>query len=91
MRAEPAAQLEASRARHSARAKVVVAIGPATVLAGVVWGLLQPDRVTFLHPRGQGFWWLAVEPPLIVVLIGVLFSAIVAPGLLEDLEEAEGH
>jgi hypothetical protein len=91
MRAEPAAQLEASRARPSARAQGVGANGPATMLAGVVWGLLQPDRLTFLHPRGQGFWWLAVEPPLIVVLIGVLFSAIVAPGLLEDLEEAEGH
>ena len=66
MRAEPAAQLDASRARRSTRAKVVVAIGPTTMLAGVLWGLLQPYRLTFLHPHGQGFWWLAVEPPLIV-------------------------
>jgi hypothetical protein len=89
MRAEPAAQLEASRARRSARAKVVIAIGPANMLAGFLWGLLQPDRLTFLHPRGQGFWWLAVEPPLIVILVGVLYAAFVAPGLVEDLQEAE--
>jgi hypothetical protein len=59
------------------------------VLAGVVWGFVQPYRLTFLHPRGQGFWWLAVEPPLLVVLIGVLFSTLVLPSLLEDIEEAE--
>jgi hypothetical protein len=89
MRAEPVAQLDAPLARRSARAKVVVALGPATMLAGVLWGLLQPYRLTFLHPHGQGFWWLAVEPPLIVVLIGVLFAAFVAPGLVEDLESFE--
>ena len=89
MRAEPAAQLEATRAPRSARAKVVLAIGPATMLAGVLWGLLQPYRLTFLDPLGQGFWWLAVEPPLIVILVGVLFAAFVAPGLVEDLEEVE--
>jgi hypothetical protein len=59
------------------------------VLAGVVWGFVQPYRLTFLHPRGQGFWWLAVEPPLLVVLVGVLFSTLVLPSLLEDIEEAE--
>jgi hypothetical protein len=62
-----------------------------TVLAGFLWAIAQPYRVTLLHPRGQGFWWLAVEPPLLVVLVGVLFSLLVAPGLLEDLErEDEG-
>jgi hypothetical protein len=59
------------------------------VLAGVVWGFVQPYRLTFLHPRGQGFWWLAVEPPLLVVLVGVLFSTLVLPSLLEDIEEGE--
>jgi hypothetical protein len=59
------------------------------MLAGVVWGFVQPYRLTFLHPRGQGFWWLAVEPPVLVVLVGVLFSTLVLPSVLEDLEEAE--
>ena len=65
----------------------MAALGPVTVLAAVVWAIAQPYRLTFLHPHGQGFWWLAVEPPLLIILVGVLFSAFVAPGLLEDLEE----
>jgi hypothetical protein len=60
------------------------------MLAGVAWGFLQPYRVTLLHPRGQGFWWLVIEPPLLVVLVGVVFAFVVAPGLVDDLEEAEG-
>jgi hypothetical protein len=58
-----------------------------TVAAGVVWAILQPYRLTFLHPSGQGFWWLFVEPQLLVVLVGVLFHFLVVPGLLEDLDE----
>ena len=77
--------------RRSARAVAVTVIGPLTVLAGLVWALLQPYRVTLLHPHGQGFWWLFVEPPIFVVLVGWLFSLRVAPGLLEDLEEAEAE
>jgi hypothetical protein len=66
----------------------VSTIGPVTVLAGTVWALLQPYRVTLLHPHGQGFWWLVVEPPLLVMAVGLLFHLVVLPGLLEDLEEA---
>jgi hypothetical protein len=88
MRAE-SGQLEALRTRRSARARAVGAIAPLTILAGVLWAFAQPYRLTFLHPRGQGFWWLAVEPPLLVVLVGVLFGAFVAPSLLADLQDAE--
>jgi hypothetical protein len=88
MRAE-SGQLEALRTRRSARARAVSAIAPLTILAGVLWAFAQPYRLTFLHPRGQGFWWLAVEPPLLVVLVGVLFGAFVAPSLLADLQDAE--
>jgi ABC-type amino acid transport system permease subunit len=73
--------------QRTARARTVAALGPLTALAGVVWAILQPYRVTLLHPRGQGFWWLFVEPPLLVVLVGLLFYFIVLPGLLEDLED----
>jgi hypothetical protein len=89
MRAEPAVQLEATRARRSVRARAVASIAPGTILAGLLWGLIQPERLTFLHPRGEGFWWLAVEPPLLVILIGVLFGLVVVPGLIQDLEESE--
>jgi hypothetical protein len=87
VRADPAIPLEQPRVRRSARARAVASIGPLTVLAGVIWAIAQPYRLTFLHPRGQGFWWLAVEPQLLVVLVGVLFGVLVAPGLLDDLEE----
>ena len=43
------------------------------MLAGVVWAFLQPYRVTLLHPHGQGFWWLFVQPPLLVIVVGVVF------------------
>jgi len=76
--------------RRSIRTRVVLAVGPVTALAGLVWAVAQPYRVTLLHPRGQGFWWLFVEPPLWVVAVGVLFALFVARGLAEDLEE-EGY
>jgi hypothetical protein len=79
----------ATRSR-TARARAIAAIGPLTMVAGVVWAFLQPYRLTILHPHGEGFWWLFVQPPLLVVAVGVLFALLVAPGLIEDLEEAEG-
>jgi hypothetical protein len=57
------------------------------MLAGVVWAFAQPYRLTLLNPGGQGFWWLVVEPPLLVILVGLLFSVVVAPGLVDDLED----
>jgi hypothetical protein len=75
------------RVRHSARSLGVLALGPLTVVAGLVWALAQPYRITLLHPHDQGFWWLFSEPPLYVILVGVLFHLVVAPGVVEDLEE----
>jgi hypothetical protein len=75
--------------RRSARARAVSTLGPATMLAGVLWAFLQPYRITLLHPHGQGFWWLAIEPPLLVILAGVVFAFLVAPGVVEDLEDHE--
>jgi hypothetical protein len=77
------------RARRSPRAVAVSALGPLTVLAGLVWAFVQPYRVTLLHPRGESFWWLVVEPPLLVMAVGVAFALLVVPGLLEDLAAAE--
>ena len=75
--------------RRSARAHILSAVGPLTVVAGVVWALLQPYRLTLLHPHGESFWWLVLEPPLLVILVGVLFHFLVVPGVLEDLAEEE--
>jgi hypothetical protein len=84
--AELVSELEVPLHR-TARARFISALGPLTALAGVTWAILQPYRLTVLHPRGQGFWWLFVEPPLLVIAVGLLFYFAVLPGLLEDLEE----
>jgi hypothetical protein len=75
---------------RSASARLIAVLGPLTMLGGVAWGFLQPYRLTLLHPHGQGFWWLLVEPPLLVVGVGIVFGLLVAPGLIEDLETEEG-
>jgi len=75
--------------RRSARAWAITALGPATMFVAVIWAFVQPWRVTLLHPHGQGFWWLLVEPPLLVVLAGVAFAVFIAPGVIEDLEAHE--
>jgi hypothetical protein len=85
--AELVSELKAPLQRTATRARVVSALGPVTILGGVVWALIQPYRVTLLHPTGQGFWWLFVEPPLLVIAVGLFFYFVVVPGLLEDLEE----
>ncbi|HVH51692.1 MAG TPA: hypothetical protein VM690_06075 [Gaiellaceae bacterium] len=73
--------------RVATRVRVVLALGPVTSVAGIVWAIAQPWRLTLLHPLGQGFWWLLSEPPLYVVVVGLLFRFVVAPGIAQDLED----
>src|SRR5437016_14498421 len=93
MSAELVTELQAKdrRATRAAtwRLRIVLALGPVTVLIGLAWALVQPYRLTFIHPHGQGFWWLFSEPPLYVVLVGLGFAVFLAPALIQDLEEAE--
>jgi hypothetical protein len=81
--------LPAERTRHSVRIKVISLLGPVTVAASFVWAIVQPYRLTLLHPHHQGFWWLLIEPPLLVAVAGIVFALVVARPLLADLEEAE--
>jgi hypothetical protein len=67
-------------------AYAVSMLGPVAVAAGLVWAVLQPNRITLLHPFHQGFWWLVIEPPLLVVLAGLIFAVIVARPLIADME-----
>ena len=76
---------EAAR-QHDVRAHTISFIGPVIAAAGLFWAILQPYRITILHPHGQGFWWLLVEPPLLVVVAGIVFALVVARPLLADLE-----
>jgi hypothetical protein len=80
-----ASQARAERATW--RLRLLASLGPLAALAGVGWAIVQPYRVTLLHPHGQGFWWLFVQPPLLVVLAGALFHVLVARVLIEDLLE----
>jgi hypothetical protein len=79
----------AASVRRSVRARAVSLLGPAAVLSGVAWALIQPYRVTLLHPYHQGFWWLLIEPPLLVAAAGFFFGRLVARPLLTDLEDAD--
>ena len=74
---------------RSPRAVLLSVLGPLTVVAGIVWALLQPYRLTLLHPHGEGFWWLAIEPPLLVIAAGLVFGLAVARPLIADLEKAD--
>jgi hypothetical protein len=85
--AELVSELEVPRHR-TARVRLITAIGPVTALVGAIWAIAQPYRLTILHPHGQGFWWLFVEPPLLVIVVGLFFYFAVVPGLLDDLEDA---
>jgi hypothetical protein len=76
-------------ARRLLRRLAIESLGPLTMLAGIVWAIAQPYRITFLHRDGKGLYDFLVQPPLLVVLVGFMFVIAVAPGLLQDLRDAE--
>jgi hypothetical protein len=78
-----------SAERRGFRVLAVEALGPLTVLGGIVWAFAQPYRVAFFYPEGKDAWDWIVQPPLLVVVVGLLFALLVAPGLVADLESAE--
>jgi hypothetical protein len=81
-----ATEVSDRRVRWLSAEGVVSLLGPVTAAGGVVWAILQPWRLTILHPLHQGFWWLVVEPPLLVIGAGIFFTLVVARPLLADLE-----
>jgi hypothetical protein len=66
----------------------IESLGPLTILGGIVWAIFQPYRVVFFEPAGKGFYDYLVQPPLLVVGVGLLFALVIAPGLIEDLKGA---
>jgi hypothetical protein len=73
------------------RVVAVLLIGPITMFAGLVWAIAQPYRIAFLYPDGKGAYDYLVQPPLLVVLVGLVYALLIAPGLAEDLErEGDG-
>jgi hypothetical protein len=74
----------------STRARIVALLGPLIVVGGIVWAIVQPSRLTLLHPYHQGFWWLVIEAPILVVFAGVAFAVFVARPLVAELEGDDG-
>ncbi|MBM3676590.1 MAG: hypothetical protein FJW96_01705 [Actinobacteria bacterium] len=72
-----------------ARFVAIEALGPLTILAGVVWAIAQPYRLVFLRDTEKGLWDYLGQPPLLVVFVGLVFSLLIAPGLLEDMRRVE--
>jgi hypothetical protein len=71
--------------RRSGREMAVESLGPVTVLGGIVWAILQPYRIVFLHPEGKGFYDYLIQGPVLVAAVGLFFALVIAPGLREDL------
>lgn len=87
----PREERQARPARRSRRLLGVQLLGPLTVLAGLVWAVAQPYRIVVLDRAGQGLWDYVFQAPLLVVVVGLVFAFLVAPGLVEDLEAEERH
>lgn len=69
------------------RATALSAIAPLTVLAGIVWAIAQPYRLTLLDPAAHGAWDHLVQPPVLVAAVGLLFHLTVARPLGRALDE----
>ena len=86
---ERAARRRSGVTRRQVRALAVQLLGPLTMLSGLVWAVAQPYRIAFLSPDGKGVYDYLVQPPLLVCLVGLAFSILIAPGLVEDLERGD--
>jgi hypothetical protein len=51
--------------------------------------LAQPERIPLVDPDTHGFWALAVEPPLLVMLAGLFFHRFIGAGVIRDLDGPE--
>ena len=76
--------------RRSLRALAIESLGPLTILGGVVWAIFQPYRIVFIDHAGKGFYDYLVQPPLLVIGVGLLFTLAIAPGLIDDLRSSRG-
>ena len=71
------------------RVFAVQLLGPLTIVGGVVWAVAQPYRIVLLDREGQGIWDYLFQPPLLAVLVGLLFTFAIAPGIVEDVDRME--
>lgn len=86
-----AARLRGASARRELRVLAIELLGPLTILAGIVWAVAQPYRVSLSHASEKGVYYVLVQGPLLVVLVGLLYAVLIAPGLVRDLREEPGE
>lgn len=74
--------------RRPWRALAVQLLGPLTIVGGLVWAVAQPYRIVILDREGRSLnvYDYLFQAPLLVVLVGLVFTFLVAPGLVDDLE-----
>lgn len=79
---------EKAAGRRSGRELAIEFLGPLTILGGIVWSFLQPYRIVFLEGGGdKGLYDYLFQGPLLVVGVGLIFTFLIAPGLVEDLRK----
>jgi hypothetical protein len=66
----------------------IESIGPLTMLGGAVWAIAQPYRIAFLDREGKGLYDFLIQPPLLVIAVGLFFALVVAPGVVEDMRSS---
>ena len=76
-------------ARRQRRVVAITLLGPLTMFGGLVWAIAQPYRIVFTNAEEKGFYDFFVQPPLLVALVGLVFTVLIAPGLVEDLERED--
>jgi hypothetical protein len=74
--------------RRPWRALAVQLLGPLTIVGGFVWAVAQPYRIVILDREGRSLslYDYLFQGPMLVVLVGLVFTFLVAPGLVEDLQ-----
>jgi hypothetical protein len=77
--------------RKTARVLAVEAMGPLTIVAGVVWAIAQPYRIVFLEREGKGVYDYLFQGPVLVAVVGLFFALIVAPALVDDLNDRDAE
>ena len=86
MSTQTATHVEPRARSLNARQVVLSLLGPLTAVLGLGWAIVQPWRITVLHPHGETFWWLVVQPPLWILVAGLGFHLFVARPLIDDLD-----
>jgi hypothetical protein len=73
--------------RRPWRALAVQLLGPITIVGGLAWAVAQPYRIVIPDRDTRNVYDYVFQAPLLVVLVGLVFTFLVAPGLVRDLEE----